>query len=457
MAQPERALPIGGGRVALPTLLAYAPAALALGAPLFFVQFFLLKFSTDVLLLAPGVMGAIFALAKFWDAALDPIVGTWSDRLRSRKGRRRPFMLAGIPLLAASFWMLWSPPAPLSAAWTSVWLGVALFGFFAGFSTYAIPHFALGAELTDDHHDRSRVYGVRSAAFMLGLLPAFAATQLVNNAPDPRATAGLLAITGSLAVAVILLAPLRVRERDEFRRHAAASSFRAIADVLRNPHARRILAVQFIDSLGLSVLGVLAPYFAQYVLGRTDLIASLPAVYTGCLLLSIPVWVTASRRFGKRPTWTLAMIGVALSFGATIAVGRNDVALIVGLLAAAGFFAGCGNPIGASMLADVIDADELATGQRKEGAYTAAFLFSFQVGGGIMILLVGLGLELAGFRPNQDQTEAAAWTMRALFAGTPLVAMLTGAFLLRRYALDQREHARIKALLRASRDARGPG
>ena len=452
----ERALPIGtgAGRVPLPILLTYAPAALGLGAPLFFVQFFLLKFATDVLLLAPGVIGAIFAVAKLWDAALDPIVGTWSDRLRTRRGRRRPFMLAGIPLLTASFLLIWIPPARLTQAWTTAWLAVALLGFYAGFSAYAICHFALGAELTDDHHDRSRVYGTRSAAFMLGLLPAFAATQLVNNAADPRATAALVGIAGSLAIAAILLPPLRVRERDEFRERAAASSFRAIADVLRNQHARRILAVQFIDSLGLSVLGVLAPYLAQYIIVRPDLIASLPAVYTGCLLLSIPLWVILSRRFGKPRMWITAMIGVALSFGATLAVGENDVALMVGLLAAAGFFAGCGNPIGASMLADVIDADELATGQRKEGAYTAAFLFAFQVGSGITVLLVGLGLELSGFRPNATQTPIAAWTMRGLFAGAPLVTMLTGAFLLRRYALGEREHARIRALLGASRDAR---
>ena len=163
----------------------------------------------------------------------------------------------------------------------------------------------------------------------------------------------------------------------------------------------------------------------------------------------------ASRRFGKRRTWTVALVGVALSFGATFAVGENDVALIVGLLAAAGFFAGCGNPIGASMLADVIDADELATGQRKEGAYTAVFVFTFQIGGGIMILLVGLALELSGFRPNQEQTPAAAWAIRGLFAGAPLTAMLTGAFLLRRYALDAREHARIRAALGASRAGSG--
>jgi GPH family glycoside/pentoside/hexuronide:cation symporter len=253
----------------------------------------------------------------------------------------------------------------------------------------------------------------------------------------------------------VLLAPLRVRERAEFSHREAASSFRAIADVLRNPHARRILAVQFIDSVGLSVLGVLAPYFAEYVLKRKDLIASLPAVFTGCLLLSIPVWVLASRRFGKRRTWITAMVGVALSFGSSVFVSANDAVLIVALLVCAGFFAGCGNPIGASMLADVIDADELATGQRKEGAYTAAYLFAFQVGGGIMVFLVGLVLELSGFQPNQEQTATAAWAMRGLFAGVPLVAMLTGAFLLRRYALDAHEHARIRAALGATRQGSG--
>jgi GPH family glycoside/pentoside/hexuronide:cation symporter len=246
-----------------------------------------------------------------------------------------------------------------------------------------------------------------------------------------------------------------VRERDEFRSGEAASSFSAIVDVLRNPLARRILAVQFIDSLGLGVLGVLAPYLAQYVLKRPDLIASLPAAYTGAVLASIPLWVLASRRFGKRQVWVVAMIGVALSFGATIFVGENDVALVLALLVAAGAFTGCGNPIGASMLADVIDADELATGQRKEGAYTAAFAFAFQVAAGITVFGVGVALELSGFRPNAEQTAVAAWTISGVFAGAPLVTMLAGAFVLRRYSLDEREYTRIHHLLLESRSVRG--
>jgi GPH family glycoside/pentoside/hexuronide:cation symporter len=148
------------------------------------------------------------------------------------------------------------------------------------------------------------------------------------------------------------------------------------------------------------------------------------------------------------------MIGVALSFGATIFVGENDVALLIGLLVLAGAFGGCGGPIGASMLTDAIDADELATGQRKEGAYTAAFTFSFQIGGGITVFLVGAGLGLSGFRPNADQTAAALWTMSGIFAGAPFVMMLCGAYVLRRHRLDEREHARIRAALSESRAGR---
>jgi Na+/melibiose symporter-like transporter len=226
--------------------------------------------------------------------------------------------------------------------------------------------------------------------------------------------------------------------------------------VLRNAHARRLLGVQFVDSLGVGVLGVLGPYLAQYVVRRPDLIGVLPAVYTLCLLASIPLWVVVSRRTGKREAWTIAMLGMGLSFGATIVVGENDVPQIVALLICAGLFGGCGGPIGASMLADAIDADEATSGERREGAYMAASTFTFQVGSGITVALVGAALDLSGFRPNAEQTATAAWTMRGLFAGMPLAMLLAGALVLRRYALDEREHGRIRAQLRESRSAR-PG
>ena len=105
------------------------------------------------------------------------------------------------------------------------------------------------------------------------------------------------------------------------------------------------------------------------------------------------------------------------------------------------------------MLADVIDADELATGKRKEGAYTAAFTFTFQVGNGITVALVGFALAFSGFRPNVVQTATVAWPMKALFAGMPLVMLLVGAAVLRPYTLDEHTHARIRAGLLEARAA----
>jgi GPH family glycoside/pentoside/hexuronide:cation symporter len=443
----------GSARVPLGTLALYGPPIFGLSAPFFFVQFFFLKFATDVLLLAPAVVATVFGLGRLWDAVSDPLVGGWSDRTRTRLGRRRPWMLGGLATLGASFAMLWMSPAALPAGWLTAWVALALFAFYSAFTAYVIPHFALGAELSDDYHDRSRVYATRAASFTLGMLPAFAAMQLVNNAEDPRAAAAAVALGGAVVGTLILLAPLRVPERNEFQGRSAGSSLRALADVFRNRHARRILAVQFIDSLGVGVLGILAPYFAQYVLRRPDLIAALPAVFVVCALVSIPLWVQVSRRFGKRRAWIASLLGVSLAFGSTIAVGENDVVWLIGSLVAAGLFSGCGNVIGPSMLADVIDADELATGARREGTYSAAWGFCFKAGSAFTIFLTGMALELSGFQPNVEQGAAAAWTLRGIFAGAPLVMSLAGAFVLRSYTLDAMEHARIRAEL----DRRRPG
>src|ERR1700687_5557824 len=90
-------------RVPLATVLSYGPPIFGLTAPFFFVQFFFMKFATDVLLIAPATIGLVFALGRAWDAVSSPIAGTWSDRTRTRIGRRRPWMLGAIPVVALSF------------------------------------------------------------------------------------------------------------------------------------------------------------------------------------------------------------------------------------------------------------------------------------------------------------------------------------------------------------------
>ena len=446
-----------GERVSLATVLAYAPPVCALSSGLFFVQFFFLKFATDVLLMAPIAAGLLFALGRAWDAISDPIVGTWSDRTRTRLGRRRPWMLGAIPALAVTFAMVWTPPASLQGGALAAWLAVALFGFYTAYTAYAVPHQSLGAELTNDHHDRSRIFGTFNAFFTIGMMMAFGGMQYVTLASEPRDAAARMVLIGiGVAACVLLIPPTRLRERREYQGRGADKALGAMRDVLRNRHARLLLAVQFLQMMGTGVLGVLSPYHLQYVVKRPDLIGPLPAVFVVCTVISIPLWVRLSRRFGKRNVWIAGMIGTGLSFGGTFFVGENDIALISLLMVAAGASMGCGGTVGPSILADVIDFDEYESGQRKEGAYSAAWGFAIKSANALMILVASLVLQVSDFQPNVEQTEGTKLALRGIFAGMPLLGFTVGAALLRRFTLDAAEHARIRGELerRAARSLR---
>jgi len=157
--------------------------------------------------------------------------------------------------------------------------------------------------------------------------------------------------------------------------------------------------------------------------------------------------VRLSRRYGKRNVWLGAMLLTSFSFGATAFTGENDVAYLATMLVLAGTAAGCGGAIGQSILADVIDCDELDSGERKEGAYSATWGFSLKAAIGCMIMITGIALQASGFEPNVRQTSTALWTLKGLFAGVPFVAFLIGASIFRNFTLDQVEHARVRELL----------
>jgi GPH family glycoside/pentoside/hexuronide:cation symporter len=417
-----------GERVPARVLLAYGPPVFALSSLLFFVQFYFLKFATDVLLLAPAAVGVIFALGRAWDAVSDPIVGTWSDRTRTRFGRRRPWMMAGVPLLAVCFSLVWLQPASLGSTGRLVWAIAALFAFYGAFTVYGVPHQSLGAELTTSHHERSRVFGLYAIAFTLGILLAFGAIQFVNNAESPReAAAWVSGGAAILVVCVLSVPPALLHERHEFQGRGSDRPIQAMKDVLTNPHARLLLVAQFVQLLGSSVIGILSPYFFQYVLHRTDLIAILPAVFVVSSMAAVPGWVWLSRRIGKRVAWQLAMLLFGVAIGSLFFTDVASIGIFTVQLVVAGAASGCGATVGPSMLADVIDWDELRSGERKEGAYSAAWGFAIKASNAAVILLTGLGLEVMGFAANQEQSEGAKLGLRFLYSAVPFAGYALGA------------------------------
>ena len=432
-------------RLPLGAIAVYSLPPLGLGFMFMLVSLLLLKFSTDVLLIAPAAMGTIFMVSRLWDAVSDPLAGYLSDRTTSRFGRRRPFMAVSAIPIGLTFWMMWSPPAGLEGGGLVAWMAVAVLGFYSAMTLMIVPHTSLGAELTTNYHDRTRVFGVRQVGWNLGTFATLFAMYAFTRTENPRALAEEFAVGAALVTtALIAVSVWRLRERSEFAGRGGANPYAAFADVMRNPHARLLLFVFFIESMGGATVGVLTIYFSEYVLMTPDWTVWYIGSYFAAATLSIPFWVPISKRTGKKPLWFASMIGTALGFGSCFLLEAGMTWQLVGIAAVLGMAGGCGNVVGPSIQADIIDWDDHKTGERKEGAYFAAWNFVYKSATGITIGLTGFVLQGAGFEPNQVQGESAVFAIRSLYSLFPLVCYALGALLFLRFSFNETEYAEVR-------------
>jgi GPH family glycoside/pentoside/hexuronide:cation symporter len=441
--KPESQVPLG-------TLLVYGLPGLVLHFTFMLVLVYLMKYATDVLLVPAAVMGLLFGLSRVSDAILDPAAGYLSDRTRSRLGRRRSWMLAASLPMGATFWMLWSPPTALTGAALAVWMGVAIFAYHVATTMFAVPHEALGAELSTNYHDRTRIFGVKHVVGTLGSLLALGGMGLLMRAEDPRRTAFAISLAIGVALAApALLAVARLRERVEHQGRGATNPWKAFADVWRNPHARLLLFVFGIENFGTAVLAVLIAYVMEYVYALEQYTITFMLLYFVPAILFVPVWIRLSRRFGKRNLWIFSMAMMTLAFAGLAFVRAGDVTLVCALGVIAGVGGGCGQVVGPSIQADVVDYDERATGERKEGIYFAAWAFVRKSAFGVATMLAGLMLSAIGFEPNVEQSEETKLGLRTLFGILPGVCYAIGTLCFLRFRLDEAAHLAIRRELDA--------
>jgi sugar (glycoside-pentoside-hexuronide) transporter len=406
---------------------------------------YLSKYATDVLLIPPAAMGLVFMVGRFWDAASDPLVGYWSDRTRSRWGRRRPWFAASVPLFALCPLMIWAPPPTLEGVALPIWVGAGMLALDTAFTAFFVPHGALGAELSLEHHERTRVFGYRQVAQQLGFFVALVGMYLLLEAPDKRSAAFWIAAAGGLGAALLIgVATLGLRERADFRDRGSEKPLSALRDVLRNPHARLMLGVLLIEHVGLAGLMVMAPYHMQYVLGDETLLPFLAGSYMVSSLLIVPVALAASRRAGKKRVWLLAMALTGTAYGLIFFAGPGDGLLMYGLAALIGIGNGSGTILGMSVQADIVDYDEYATGERKEGIYFAVWNIARKAASGLTGFIALQALGAVGYVPNAEQSEETRLVIRSLLALFPAATFALGIALFLRFRLTEPEHRRIR-------------
>ena len=439
-------------------MVLYSLPAAAAGYMLSLLGLYVMKYSTDVLLIAPAIMGTIFGLSRIWDAVTDPLVGYLSDMTRLNFGRRRSWILVGAIPAGLAYYMLFASPTDLSETESAIWMGVAVFAFYTAMTSIMVPQLSWGAELSKDYFERNKIYGIRQAAIVVGgifglLTVGWLTSVETRDLNAVRELAPSIAIYAGITLLVLCSATvLLLKENTDHIQPPSRGVFGAGSDVGKNRYARILFAVTFIENIGGAAIGAAALYVAQYVMVEIAPYSIITYMITSTL--AIPLWVRLAKRFGKVKLWFWAMIGTAFSFSGMFALAFIEstvaqVSWLMFLSVMCGIFAGCGNTIGPSVASDVIDYDELMTGERKEGVYFAAWNFALKSASGVTLMFTGFVLSAAGFVPNEEQTRVVELAMCALLGLFPLACYLIGAALFTRFDLDEAAHAEIRAQLDA--------
>ncbi len=428
---------------------AFSFPAVAFGIMSLLFGTYLMKFATDVLLIAPAAMGTIIAGSRLWDAVSDPLAGYLSDRTRSRLGRRRIWMFAAAVPMAFGLFAIWSPPLSLGPGALVVWMAVALVFYETASTAFWVPHGAAGMELTPNHHERTRLWGWRHMIGVGGMMLGLVSLQFMNMAEDKRLVAFVISAVASVSVAIVVLwSTWRLPERADYQGRGGKSPVKSLTDVFRNPHSRLVLVIYGIETFGAASVGMLVPYLVEYVVPMQSQMVPILLTYTVPQFLFAPLWMRLSRTVGKKRLWLWSMAVTSVAFLSFLPIESPGLAiyLVAFMLGTAG---GIGAVVAPSINADIIDYDEYLTGERKEGSYIAVWNLVRKSAGSAIAFVTGLVLQSSGFEPNVVQSEEAKFAIRALFCLLPASCYAIGTLLLVRYRLGEKEHAEIRAVLDA--------
>ena len=436
---------------------------------------FSLYLYTTVMGLSGTLVGIASAIGLVWDAIIDPVIGTLSDNAQGWFGKRHGFMLIGAAGMGISLWAYFNPPGNLSTEALFAWLLITNLLVRTMTSLYGIPYYALGAELSQDYHERTSITAIRGAFALLGTLTA-AVLSFILFFPstiqqgDPKfdlngyQTMGLFSgATMTLIALICTFGTLSCRQyisygkvtpmRNSLRRFFANSLV-----ALRNQSFQSVFFSYSIFYLGTVINATLAIHFLTYYVKITasEALSTFHLSFYLGALVGVAFWLKVSKNIEKRwlyfagTLFTSMLMGCAfLLMGEGHLLGTGNLPPLLFGNGLAGFSASVLWIIPTSMIADVADQDEVLTDQRREGIFFGLFQFGEQIAAGASILITGILLDwFAGLIPGQAQQSAITITrIGMLYSLLPSVLLAVAAFLILRYSLNQNKIASIQLQL----------
>lgn len=437
-------------------------------------QIFYAIFLTDVVGLDPRLASIAALVGIIWDAVNDPLVGVLTDRMRSRWGRRRPFLLFfSIPFGASFLLLWWAPPwhnqIALAATVTLAFMVSDTFETLCG-----VPFASLLPELSPDYDERTTLTSFRIFFNLLAsLVTAVAAPAIIDAALSAGLTQqqGYLIVAGifgGLAAIPFLLIFAVVRERyGAIDRPQEVSTFRqTIRTAWANIPFRFATIIYMLNWITFDLVALVLPFYLLYWIAHGNMLASVSllgismplesAVFALLLITAtavLPFWLWLSHRLGKHIAYIIGMV-----FWAAVQIGiylvrPGQVPLVLWMAFLAGLSVSAAHVLPDAMFPDVIEWDELRTGRRQEGIYYGVKNFIRKLTGALAIFMA---LQVLGWFGYQTPPKGATIFMQAPVTLTAIRLLIgpVGAVLLFSavittlfYPLTRERHGRIRRLL----------
>ncbi len=470
-------------KITVKTKVAFGIGATGEGATNWIFAGLTFFFYNQVLGLSGSLTGLAVLIAIIFDAISDPVIGSISDRFISKLGRRHPFMFAAPFPTVIAIYLMFFPPYELSEYGLFGWLIFSTIMLRLSITLFAVPHLALGAELSDDYFERSRVMSYNNLFGYMGVIimhiftwflifPFFADEkigQLYQESYTP------IAIFSMILIALCILSSayftkdripyLKQPSKDESH-IKTIDLFKDIVGAISNKNYARLLIGMFFLSMLIGTHETLAIYMGTFFY-------ELSPIQIGWLIVNNIIGyafgfiLTAKlhQKFDKPIVIVATVIGLTVFWSASanivllgLAPERGSWELVTMIIFFGSFASACGSILHISVmsaLADIADEHELITGIRQEGVFYAARSFFSKTSNGIGHVIAGIALDLIAFPENAmpgEVPEKIIFNLGLIDGPFAMIWGLIAAFFYARYKITRESHLKIKErlLLRGS-------
>jgi len=405
------------------------------------VGFWLLFFYTDIYGISAAAAGTIMMIARFWDMAIDPVIGVISDRTNTRWGKFRPYILFGAVPYAVLAILTFTTPN-FGEVGKLIYAGATYVLLMTAYAFINLPYSALGAVMSDDTYERA---GLNSYRFIAGFIGQFVVTGLAltlanyfGNGDKAQGFQYTLILFAGLSLVFFFITFKTTKERVQPPKEQKDSVKEDVRNLFKNKAWVILAIVGIVSFIMFAMQNAAIAYYFKYYLNREDNVQLFNVVGTVALIVALPLSKPLAKRFGNKNVFIGSSLISGLFFMLIYLPGVTDLTTIYVFNVIAKMAYAPAVPLLWTMIADSADYGEWKSGRRSTGLYFSAAVFAQKAGWGIGAAIAGWILSISNFMPNVVQTESSITGIKLLVSVIPGILYMSCAIFMIFYNIDKK-------------------